>query len=188
MVGLLFEQERPRPRKCDFCKRIGWGFSDENTCERIETWEWMGDYSRHFRTNTEAALNFAMLELARQTARGIKLRIDWSKFPGPIPPEFVTVSEPPEPAKRRGRRSSQKDGRVSFEKLKREVPIEVVAAKFTELRPAGRNFKGLCPFHEERTPSFHVWPDSGRWRCFGACATGGDVIALYQVALERGLI
>ncbi len=43
------------------------------------------------------------------------------------------------------------------------------------LKKAGRNFKALCPFHNEKTPSFVVYADEGTWHCFGACNTGGDV-------------
>lgn len=45
--------------------------------------------------------------------------------------------------------------------------------------------KGLCPLHEEQTPSFVVYPEQGRWWCFGACQTGGDVFKL--VMLKEGL-
>ena len=44
----------------------------------------------------------------------------------------------------------------------------------TPLKQAGRSFKGLCPFHREKTPSFHVDRDKGLFYCFG-CGTGGDV-------------
>ena len=53
--------------------------------------------------------------------------------------------------------------------------LEVVGQK-VQLQRSGRSYKGNCPFHQERTPSFHVFPDRQSWRCFGACATGGDVI------------
>lgn len=52
--------------------------------------------------------------------------------------------------------------------------MDLVSAYFP-LQKAGRNFKALCPFHREKTPSFIVFPDSQRWHCFGACAVGGDV-------------
>ena len=52
--------------------------------------------------------------------------------------------------------------------------VELVSAS-VELKKNGRNFKGLCPFHTEKTPSFIVNPERQTWRCFGACATGGDV-------------
>lgn len=43
-----------------------------------------------------------------------------------------------------------------------------------------RTNKICCPFHHEDTPSFSYSPEKGRWRCFGACKVGGDVIALHQ--------
>jgi DNA primase len=56
---------------------------------------------------------------------------------------------------------------------------EIVSAHVT-LKPAGvGSLKGLCPFHDERTPSFHVRPAVGRWHCFG-CGEGGDVISFVQ--------
>src|SRR5258707_5397956 len=47
-------------------------------------------------------------------------------------------------------------------------------AKVTPLKLAGKSYKGLCPFHREKTPSFHVDRDKGLFYCFG-CGTGGDV-------------
>ena len=56
---------------------------------------------------------------------------------------------------------------------------EIVSAHVT-LKPAGvGSLKGLCPFHDERSPSFHVRPGVGRWHCFG-CGEGGDVISFVQ--------
>ena len=52
--------------------------------------------------------------------------------------------------------------------------VELISAS-VELKKNGRNFKALCPFHTEKTPSFIVNPERQTWRCFGACATGGDV-------------
>jgi DNA primase len=59
--------------------------------------------------------------------------------------------------------------------------VEIVGGS-VQLKKAGRTLKGLCPFHQERTPSFVVYPDSGTWRCFGACATGGDVFSFVMRA------
>jgi hypothetical protein len=71
--------------------------------------------------------------------------------------------------------------------LKR-LDIAVVAARYTDLKPAGHNrLKGKCPLHQEKTPSFYIYEDTQRWRCYGACASGGDVIDLLaRLAGKRG--
>lgn len=53
--------------------------------------------------------------------------------------------------------------------------IENTISGYVQLRRAGRNLKGLCPFHSERTPSFTVYPENQSFYCFG-CGVGGDVI------------
>ena len=65
--------------------------------------------------------------------------------------------------------------------------IEVVSAR-VPLQRSGRSYKANCPFHQEKTPSFHVFPDRQSWRCFGACATGGDALSFVMRAenLEFG--
>jgi len=62
------------------------------------------------------------------------------------------------------------------DEIKQRVDIVEVVSRYTPLKRAGSIYKGLCPFHGERTPSFVVFPHSGTWHCFGACGTGGDVI------------
>ncbi|MFI6368286.1 DNA primase [Nocardia sp. NPDC050630] len=58
--------------------------------------------------------------------------------------------------------------------------IDTVIGAYVELRPAGADsLKGLCPFHVEETPSFHVRPDRGLFHCFG-CGQGGDVFTFLQ--------
>ena len=54
--------------------------------------------------------------------------------------------------------------------------VDVIGAQ-TPLQKSGKAFKANCPFHQENTPSFFVFPDKQSWRCFGACATGGDVFS-----------
>ncbi|GGU16736.1 DNA primase [Streptomyces lateritius] len=57
------------------------------------------------------------------------------------------------------------------------VPIDAVVSEYLQLRNAGGgNLKGLCPFHDEKSPSFQVSPSKGLFHCFG-CQEGGDTIA-----------
>ena len=61
-------------------------------------------------------------------------------------------------------------------RVKDETDIVEVVRQHVSLKPAGSVYKGLCPFHKEKTPSFIVTPARQRYHCFG-CATGGDVIS-----------
>ncbi len=61
--------------------------------------------------------------------------------------------------------------------------LEEVAGAYVDLKPDGRNLKGLCPFHQEKTPSFKIHPERQIFRCFG-CGQAGDVIAFVQ-AIEK---
>lgn len=63
------------------------------------------------------------------------------------------------------------------DQVKERLDIIEVIQGYVPLKKAGRNYKGLCPFHTEKTPSFIVFPDSGTWHCFGACGVGGDVFS-----------
>lgn len=53
--------------------------------------------------------------------------------------------------------------------------VEFISAYAPSLKKAGRTYKGLCPFHAEKTPSFIVFPETQTWHCFGACGVGGDI-------------
>src|ERR1700742_2484953 len=58
--------------------------------------------------------------------------------------------------------------------------IDEVVGDYVQLRRAGADsLKGLCPFHDEKSPSFHVRPNHGHFHCFG-CGEGGDVYAFVQ--------
>lgn len=64
-----------------------------------------------------------------------------------------------------------------IDEVKSRTDIVDVVGSYVDLDTSARNPKARCPFHSERTPSFYVFPESGTWRCFGACATGGDAIS-----------
>jgi DNA primase len=67
-----------------------------------------------------------------------------------------------------------------IETVRSRSPIAEVVGEYLQLRSAGGgSLKGLCPFHEEKTPSFNVTPARGLWYCF-SCAEGGDVIAFVR--------
>lgn len=64
--------------------------------------------------------------------------------------------------------------------IRERVSIDDVVGDYVQLRRAGADsLKGLCPFHDEKSPSFHVRPNHGHFHCFG-CGEGGDVYAFLQ--------
>lgn len=69
------------------------------------------------------------------------------------------------------------------EEVKQRIDIVELVGEYVPLKRSGKNFKGLCPFHTEKTPSFMVSPDRQTWHCFG-CSLGGDVIS-FLMQIER---
>jgi DNA primase len=65
--------------------------------------------------------------------------------------------------------------------------IALVQRHGVELKKSGRSYKGLCPFHQEKSPSFYVWADTRRFKCFG-CQAGGDAISFVQRLLGKPFV
>lgn len=68
----------------------------------------------------------------------------------------------------------------TVDEVKRRIDLAEYIGRGVVLHKAGRNFRGLCPFHTEKTPSFYVFPDRANWRCFGSCGEGGDLFTFVQ--------
>src|SRR6202161_4030680 len=67
----------------------------------------------------------------------------------------------------------------ALNEIRARVDSASFVGQYVPLRKRGNDLVGLCPFHSEKTPSFHVHPDRGFFKCFG-CGVGGDVITFVQ--------
>lgn len=119
-------------------------------------------YNTHFSSEAEARFAWRLNGLGRGRRRS---------FPG----------DRHEPRQRSTRSNN------IFQRVKSALRVEDLAGRFTTLRmiSAGK-MRGLCPVHDERTPSFRLDLERQTWRCFGACARGGDVIDLARELMDRG--
>src|SRR5260221_12361595 len=69
--------------------------------------------------------------------------------------------------------------------LRLQANILQVVQEYVSLKKVGRTYKGLCPFHSEKSPSFHVDPEKGFFHCFG-CGVGGDVFKFLELHEKVG--
>ena len=105
-----------------------------------------------------------------------KSREDFLKLPQeakPAPP----APEVPHYAPKNSATTSVARERV--ERVKSLSPIAQIVGQYVQLRPSGSNLVGLCPFHEDRIPSFTVYPATGTFHCYG-CGKHGDVISFLR--------
>ena len=72
----------------------------------------------------------------------------------------------------------------TIDDIKSRLDIVEITSQYVTLVQSGRNMKALCPFHNEKTPSFFVFPESQSWRCFGGCADGGDMFSFIMKTEE----
>ena len=66
-----------------------------------------------------------------------------------------------------------------IDEIRDRVDVVAVIGRHMELKRSGRTWKGNCPFHGERTPSFHVYPEDKHFKCYG-CGAHGDVFGFLQ--------
>mgnify|MGYP000679784072 FL=1 len=67
----------------------------------------------------------------------------------------------------------------NVDKIKERLGVEEVISSYIKLESAGKNLKGKCPFHNEKTASFFVSPDRGSYYCFG-CHAKGDIFSFVE--------
>ena len=70
-------------------------------------------------------------------------------------------------------------GNTDIDEIKKRLNIEDIISEYIKLKRAGSGFTALCPFHSEKSPSFHVSPDRSIYKCFG-CGESGDIFSFVQ--------
>ena len=148
-----------------------------------------GNYQRVLQALEDEELRDIALNIAKLETITVPMMLEKLGLPQLVEPSCWVASVLPAIRKELERRISPARSRghkSSISRFKADNRIEDVAGHLTLLQKSGQGMKGLCPFHQERSASFYVWPASQRWRCFGSCAEGGDVIDLLRRHREQG--
>lgn len=74
-----------------------------------------------------------------------------------------------------------------IEEVLARADILAIVGRHVQLKKSGRSFKGCCPFHNEKSPSFYVTPEKRMWKCFG-CGAGGDAISFLMRHSGKGFV
>jgi len=152
------------------CGRYGWDVQPDGTCGPIPLSEYLGWYNPNFRSEDDAR---AAWKLAQAIPRRISRSAQSRRFPGDPAPKRPT---------RIGYRSNY------YREFKANNRIEEIVARVMPLTGQGNVLKGPCPLHaEQRGQAFAIWLDSQRFRCFGKCGIGGDLIDFLKAAESVGL-
>jgi hypothetical protein len=148
-----------------------------------------GNYQRVIQPLEDEELRDIALNIAKIETITVPMMLEKLGLPQPLESSFWVTGVLPAVRRELERRVSPASSRgykTSISRFKADNRIEDVAGQLTLLQKSGQGMKGLCPFHQERSPSFHVWSASQRWWCFGSCAEGGDVIDLLRRHREQG--
>ena len=167
-VAFSFDYSRSRQRRllrnspwCNFCEKFGRHLDPASPDEGPRCVYWTPEMLDQWDIEAEAVI--ASVEICRRL---------WPEVTEPL-------LQPLKPC--------PAIGASLIERIKSAYRIEDVAHRLTELRGTG-TLTGKCPLHrEEHGRSFVVWVDSQRWRCYGTCSKGGDVIDLWTAARQAGL-
>ena len=91
----------------------------------------------------------------------------------------TALPQEPRPHRRATMQSTDSLLAKRIQRIRTAMPIAEIIGQYVNLRPSGRTLVGRCPFHDDRTPSFVVYPHTGTFHCFG-CRAHGDVISFVQ--------
>jgi hypothetical protein len=174
--------KQPVWRGCDYCNRSMWKGYPRGQGP-VYTYKGNGPYPLVCELNTTANLDAMLNDLSARHSPPFHRLMHAVHLMYGIEPCSELCRAPVTPRKYTG----SELGMSKIERVKAAYRIEDVAGTLTSLR-GGRVLKGKCPLHGElRGEAFAVFVDDQRWRCFGVCGVGGDVIDFFEECDRRGI-